>query len=430
MDASNHQAGISDPPPEHALVVALNFGQRDPATAGATLRALKELVRRELAADIDEINPQTDPALATSETGELGVTPGYDTAGLTITLGLSTTGYAALGLSSSPADLHPINWTGFGEAPLNPNEGDIVLQVCSDSAYVTEHVLRRVEHSMIGRLAVVYALAGEQRNGGNHGDPLTADSARALIGFHDGLSNLDPGLPEDEALIFIDSSANVPMPATPSAGPQVAPGLGQLGYGPPSSPQPIFPPGLPPAPGPEPTWATGGSYLTVRASVLDLARWDSRPLQAQQQDVGRFKFSGATLDNPDLPAHRRDEPVFATTPANGQVPPTSHIRRANPRALPTDAQRRIFRRGYPLLLTSAEGTMQRGLLFLAYARTISTQFEFMMMAWLKNQDFPSPGAGIDPLLAFESQVLAGGNYFVPPVSDPGKPWDWVLPNPS
>ena len=40
---------------------------------------------------------------------------------------------------------------------------------------------------------------------------------------------------------------------------------------------------------------------------------------------------------------------------------------------------------------------------------------------------PHSGAGTDPLLAFETQIFAGGFYFVPPLSDPKDPITWLLP---
>jgi deferrochelatase/peroxidase EfeB len=119
--------------------------------------------------------------------------------------------------------------------------------------------------------------------------------------------------------------------------------------------------------------------------------------------------------------------VFASQPTNLEVPPNSHIRRANPRAQTTDPERRIYRRGYPLIVATPQATLQRGLLFIAFARTLSSQAEFIMRAWLKNTNFPEPNTGIDPILALETQVLCGGYYFIPPVAEPSQPWNWVIP---
>jgi deferrochelatase/peroxidase EfeB len=165
----------------------------------------------------------------------------------------------------------------------------------------------------------------------------------------------------------------------------------------------------------------------VRASVLNMSQWDQEPLTAQQQAVGRWKYSGASLDNPNEPAHLMDPPAFAQNPTETAVPFNSHIRRSNPRAQPSDAFRRIFRRGYPLILPTSNGTLQRGLIFLAYGRSLSSQAEFIMRAWLKNKDFPEPNSGVDPILVLESVVVSGGYYFVPPVQAPDQPWNWQIP---
>jgi hypothetical protein len=50
-----------------------------------------------------------------------------------------------------------------------------------------------------------------------------------------------------------------------------------------------------------------------------------------------------------------------------------------------------------------------------------------MRAWLKNANFPEPNSDIDPILKLETQVLAGGYYFVPPVATPSQQWNWQLP---
>jgi deferrochelatase/peroxidase EfeB len=285
-----------------------------------------------------------------------------------------------------------------------------------------------------GQLSVIWTLGGEQRNGASHGGALSAGVARALIGFHDGLSNLDPSHPADQALIFTSQPDAPPWPPTPVAGAQPQPGPDQPGYNPAGSAQPSFPPTLRQPPPAEPAWAAGGTYLAIRATFLTTNAWDQLPLQVQEQQVGRHKYSGATLDNPNELAHQGDEPAFGSAPANDQVPPDSHIRRANPRSQSSDANRRLFRRGYPLIVPSTSGTLQRGLLFLAFARSLSTQVDFIMKAWLKNPNFPLPGSGVDPLLQHElqaspgvSSVLAGGYYFVPPLVSAGQPWNWSLP---
>ena len=429
MPVTNPQSGILDSPPEHLLAVALDLVPTDVPSCQSAVRALRELVRDELAADIREIDPDTNPAAPSPDTGELGVATGYDTTNLTITFGLASSGLQKLGVSADqlPVDLIPINWGWFGDQPANANEGDVVLQVCADSSYIVEHVLRRMEHELGASFTVVWTMVAEQRNGASHGEPLTADTARALIGFHDGLSNLNPKSEADQLLIFVGQDGAPPCPPSPE-GQQPAPQPGQSGYDPSGGQGPTFPTDLrqPPAQA-EPAWTKDGSYLMIRGSVLNLSTWDHQPLQQQEATIGRWKYSGATLDNPNDPAHRNDRPAFVAQPTSVAVPANSHIRRANPRAEASDALRRIFRRGYPLILASAQGTLERGHLFVAYGRTLSSQVEFIMRAWVKNPNFPQPNSGVDPLLALETQVFAGGYYFVPPVTEADQPWNWSIP---
>jgi deferrochelatase/peroxidase EfeB len=72
--------------------------------------------------------------------------------------------------------------------------------------------------------------------------------------------------------------------------------------------------------------------------------------------------------------------------------------------------------------------MQRGLVFVCFGRTLSTQFEFMTRAWTTNPHFPQENAGIDLLRPFET-VLCGGYYFVPPLTHYNRPWTWFVPTP-
>lgn len=360
----------------------------------------------------------------TAETGEVGSSDYWDNGNLTVDVGFSSNGYAALGMTTNlPGDLIMIPWSRLGPLiPSNPASGDLVLHVRSNNVLAVEHVLRRVEHSLTGRLTTTWTLTGMQRFA--PADQKVGDHGRALIGFHDGLSNLNPDDADDQTLIFVNPAAVSSYPANPSAVPVV----GQPGYGAVTDPTtPTFPADLRPPPPAEPGWTAGGSYMFIRASVLNTARWDTQTLGTQETAVGRFKSSGSFLDRTDTSANQRNAPTFATDPTSVTVPPTSHSRRANPRSQASDQQRRVLRRGYPLLVPDATGTLSRGLTLATFSRSLSTQSEFVIAAWLNNPQFPHPGAGTDPLLAFETQILAGGYYFVPPLSDPKDPTTWQLP---
>jgi Dyp-type peroxidase family len=176
----------------------------------------------------------------------------------------------------------------------------------------------------------------------------------------------------------------------------------------------------------EPNWTRNGTYMVVRVSTFDTTPWDDKPQVQQENAVGRHKLSGASLDLEDDTHIVQTEPAFVANQADVRVPLSAHVRKANPRRSPEDAARRLFRRGYPIIESSESG-LRRGLAFIAFARTTSTQFEFIVRAWLRNPDFPDQGAGQDQLVAaLPESILCGGYYFVPAVRR--EPWTWVLPD--
>jgi len=423
------QAGITNRPPEHLMLATIRFLHEDAPGARASLAALSNVVERELRSDLDPENPPEAKEEPSAETGELGFVDGYDRAHLTITVGISSTGFDRLGVGAEnrPQDLRPIPWEKLGDTPSNPDSGDLILQICADNLYVCEHVVRRIEEELGHEFALVATTIGSQRYNSRPGRTSRREG-RALIGFLDGTSNLDPRNSDADAeLVFVDPTKVDDYPDKPPSEPpseEVSPygGGGQPGQG------PHFPPDLPDKPAREPDWAKGGTYMTVRVSTFDSTTWDDLSQNAQEAAVGRFKVHGASLDLEDSDADLKKDPAFATEQSNQKVGVTAHIRKANPRGGEVDAKRRIFRRGYPLI-ASADGGLRRGLVFIAFARTISTQFEFMFRGWMRNPDFPEPGKGVDALL-FEKlgeQVLGGGYYFVPPLEHKTKPWSWQLP---
>jgi deferrochelatase/peroxidase EfeB len=411
------QAGITNRPPEHLLVVALNIaGERTPERSRETILLLQGIVERELKSKLDETTPLSPKVVPSPETGELGFADNYDRAHLTITFGIGATGFDALGVppAERPQDLVPIPWGQLGDAPADAENGDFVLQICSDDVYVAEHVLRRVEEELGDRLAVAWSQLGSQRYTTRQGRTSRREG-RALIGFLDGTSNLNPRhKQEDRELVFVDPEKVAGYPPLPQPGAQPGyPGSG-----------PTFPGDLRTPPPSEPAWTEGGTYMVVRSSVIDTTRWDDEPLGEQERFIGRFKFSGASLDLADDPARVDEEPAFTGNQGDLRVALAAHVRKANPRR-PEDLPRRVFRRGYPLVTTGLEG-MQRGLVFICFGRSISTQFEFIERAWLNNPSFPEATTGVDLLRQFES-VLCGGYFFVPATRNARHPWSWILP---
>lgn len=408
--------GILNRPPAHALVAALSLSTTEPDTTRAALERLRELQHHELRSRLDPL--LDDKSQPSPETGELGFEDGYDRAFLTITVGFGARVFDLLAIAPEerPQDLKLIEWPLLGDQNVErPDNGDLLVQVCSNNVYINEHVLRRIQEELSDVLAMAWVVAGHQRYNSREGR-VSRSEGRALIGFLDGTSNLRPRHSEDDArLVFVDPARVGDYPPLPQPGQAT-------GYGGPQPPD--FPGDLRDRPAREPDWVKNGSYCVVRASTVDTQRWDRESLDRQEHVVGRFKRSGASLDLADDPARIDEAPAFAANVADQTVPLGAHVRKANPRT-PADADRRIFRRGYPLIDANV-GSLRRGLVFICFARSISTQFEFITRAWTTNPNFPTPGSGTDPLRDYE-QVLCGGYFFVPPIASAAKPWSWVLP---
>ena len=413
-------AGILNRPPAHLLLASYDFGgERSPSATRSTLERLRILVHHELRSDLDELTASSPKELPPAETGELGFIDGHDRAHLTITLGVAKSGFDALGVASvdQPQDLILMPWPQLGDAPAVAANGDLVLQICSDNTYINEHVVRRIAEELGDSLRLAWAVTGEQRYTTRAGRT-AREEGRALIGFLDGTDNLHPRKqPADAQLVFVDPDRTTSYPALPVSGPSGP-------YGPVG---PVFPADLRSPPAREPEWTRGGTYMVARASVNDLSTWDRQTLGTQEQIVGRFKVSGAALDLNDDEQLQRDEPYFAQHQDDRRVALNSHIRKANPRRVPEDEMRRIFRRGYSLISAQPATGLLGGLVFICFGRTISTQFEFITRAWTNNPDFPEPGTGVDAIRPFDATVLAGGYFFVPAVARASQPWTWVLP---
>jgi Dyp-type peroxidase family len=215
---------------------------------------------------------------------------------------------------------------------------------------------------------------------------------------------------------------------------------------------------LNPLPGvtPSPPWAKNGSYVVVRRlkqdvpafwkSVSQLAgdpkfaafgverlgallvgRWqsgapimrtptaDDLALAADDYANNNFGFKNPTSPAPIVPAmnYKGDHFLAAAGDLFGLVcPHAAHIRKANPRDLPTDTggqndtlTRVILRRGIPFgppvsnpfAPTTGDLANERGLMFVSYQTSLKNQFEFLLNHWANIDNQPQSG-GMDPLL--------------------------------
>jgi Dyp-type peroxidase family len=215
-----------------------------------------------------------------------------------------------------------------------------------------------------------------------------------------------------------------------------------------------------------PAWARNGSFLVYRRLRQDVPAFN-RFLAAEAGRlcglpglagltaetlgamlIGRWR-SGAPLlrtpagDNQALGANGRatnafgfatgEDPGDGFPPGQADVgglvcPKAAHIRKVNPRDLPTDQgpppntlAHRILRRGIPFGpplpfgATEDPDGQERGLLFLGYQASISAQFEFLAATWMNDASKPDPfprpdGVGID-LVVGQNNVTAGGERF-------------------
>lgn len=145
-----------------------------------------------------------------------------------------------------------------------------------------------------------------------------------------------------------------------------------------------------------------------------------------------FDFANSV---PDLVLSTSEKIVGATGDPQvlqgGRCPIWAHIRKVNPRDVPTNKGGpdetitfQMLRRGIPfgtpfdhMNATNPNNAAERGLLFVAYQKTISTQFEELNSDWMNTQLNPMPG-GFDLLVG---QTLAPGG------ENEGKPANWFDP---
>lgn len=263
------------------------------------------------------------PAIAggpPSNSGVLGDDVPADS--FTMTVGLSNTIFSnpAWGLSAKKP-------RGLTEMTVFPNDspdpawtgGDLLLQLCADSADTIHYALREITKATRGQLALTWKLNGF------HSAPRPVGTPRNLFGYRDGIVN--PAQDENRVWITKDSG--------------------------------------------QPDWAVGGTFMVVRVIRMLVEFWDRVGLGEQDGMIGRHRANGAPLGQ----TKETDAPDYANDPDGQNVPLDAHIRMANPRTTATDASR-LLRRGYNYDLgVDLNGNMQAGLIFTCFQQNIQEQFE-------------------------------------------------------
>jgi deferrochelatase/peroxidase EfeB len=318
------QSGVVTPQPAAAMVAAFDVLADD--------RAGLEKMLRILTARISVLTkagpvPVLDPKLPPAESGLLGPQIYPDNLTVTVSVGASLFDDRFGIAAQKPKRL--VTMERFSNDALDPKfcHGDLLLQICSNTAETNIHALRDVIKNMPDLIALRWKLDGFlpphtiKRAG--------KDTVRNLLGFKDGTANLDG---RDDALM--DRVV------------WVQPGSD------------------------EPAWAAGGSYQVVRIIRNLVERWDRTPLAEQQRIIGRDKMSGAPLGM----NAEHDSPDYAKDPKGERISLDAHIRLANPRTKETDASL-ILRRGFNFSRgISASGQLDMGLLFVCFQSDLNAGF--------------------------------------------------------
>ena len=272
--------------------------------------------------------PSVDPKLPPLDSGLMGPRVFPDNLTMTVAVGTSLFDQDRFGLADrKPREL--VTMRRFPNDALDAAfcHGDLLVQICSNTAETNIHALRDLVKMMPDLIALRWKFDGFL-------PPHTIktqgrDTVRNLLGFKDGTANLDV---RDTALmdrnIWVQREAN------------------------------------------EPAWTAGGSYQVVRLIRMMVERWDRTPLQEQETIFGRDKMEGAPLGM----AREHDAPDYAGDPEGKQIPLDAHIRLANPRTAET-ASSLILRRGYNYSRgLTASGQLDMGLLFVCFQSDLAAGF--------------------------------------------------------
>ncbi|WP_417642276.1 iron uptake transporter deferrochelatase/peroxidase subunit [Enterobacter kobei] len=320
-----HQAGILTPQQASMMLVAFDVLASDKADLQRLFRLLTQRI-----AFLTTGGPAPDtpnPRLPPTDSGILGEFIAPDNLTITVSLGKSLFD-ERFGLAAhAPRKLQKM--TRFPNDSLDAAlcHGDLLLQICANTADTVIHALRDIIKYTPDLLSVRWKREGF----------ISAHAARSkgketpinLLGFKDGTANPD----SQNAALMNDVV-------------WVQPGQD------------------------EPAWTAGGSYQAVRIIQFHVEFWDRTPLKEQQTIFGRDKHSGAPLGM----QHEHDVPDYSRDPDGDVIALDSHIRLANPRTPETQSSL-MMRRGYSYSLgVTNSGQLDMGLLFVCYQHDLEKGF--------------------------------------------------------
>jgi deferrochelatase/peroxidase EfeB len=351
-----HQAGVLTARQQHATFVALDVIADSRADVAEALRVLS-LRARALTRGYRALigAPGEGP---TPDSGILGAAVEPDA--LTVTIGFGASLFDSVGLADRrPRRLTPMPVFPDDALVADQTHGDVLLQLCANTAETVIHALRDLLRATRGVLAPRWKVDGFLPAAREAG------AGRNLMGFKDGTAN-----PDGADARLMDRLVWV--------------GRGRG----------------------EPDWAVGGTYQVVRVIRNRVEFWDRVARSEQELMIGRDKVTGRPLDG----RAETDEPRYERDPAGDVIPLDAHIRLARPRTRETESQR-ILRRPYNYANgVDDAGQLDMGLVFCCFQRDVAAQFAKVQERL----------AG-EPLVDYVVPV-GGGYFFVPPGARDDQDW--------
>lgn len=287
-------------------------------------------------------------------------------------------------LRRPPASPFPsLPWHGDAETAAGPSgEADLMLQFTGASEHAAARAAVQVAKLMDAEglpLLPAGTYSGFQR-----------DDGRSWLGFHDGVTNIEPS----QRLAAVECRG-------------------------------------------DPDWNEGGTYLAFLRVHVDLEEWGVLSRTEQEIVVGRDKLTGCPLAAIErTPEGLRPRPIASRAPTDSSPwrerdayfnPPettdplieASHTHRANQTRAGggTPAGERIFRQGYEYLDGIDPDGLDLGLNFVSFQNDIQRLQQVLgLEGWLGDVNFggptdPAPG---EPKPAALLSLRAGGFYAVPP----------------
>lgn len=319
-----HQAGIVTPRPAHGMVAAFDVLAPSRDDLAALLKTLSSRFRFLMQGGPV---PVIDPSFPPADSGLLGPVVAPDNLTMTLAVGASLFderfGLAAV----RPAKLQRMAQFRNDALEAAQCHGDLLIQICSNSADANIHALRDLIKTTPGLLAIRWKQEGSVPVlPPQEGPP---ENARNFLGFKDGTANPDAA----------DGQAMQDLV-------WVRPGDG------------------------EPGWTSGGTYQVVRIIRNFVERWDRTALKEQEDIIGRQKMSGAPMGG----KAEYDVPRYDDDAEGKRTRLDAHIRLANPRTAATQ-KNLILRRPFNYSRGVAKnGQLDMGLLFICFQRDLEAGF--------------------------------------------------------